>query len=169
MSKTEEYNKIVKENIPFFSYYIYDDDKKAEEEAIRHIQKFTQIIERLRSIVDDGKPPEEIHSLLDVRKLSKDELAYVAHQFWKNTINGDSDCPAEFCGDFPCRYRQKIKHNCEEYLKKGLLTEDGLKGLQKNGYCAEYCDDDGEGCWGDYYLWCYRNGYDPDTGKKEQK
>ena len=52
MSKTDQFNNIVKDYPQFFPYYIYDDDKKAEQEAASLIRELRQIIERLRRIVE---------------------------------------------------------------------------------------------------------------------
>lgn len=57
MSKTDQYNALVRENMNIFAYYIYDDDQKAVEAAQEYIQKLQQIVDRLRRIVDDGEPP----------------------------------------------------------------------------------------------------------------
>ena len=143
-------------------------DSKVEQEAALLIRKLRQAIERLRRIVDDEQPPVEVHSLQDARKLNKDELAYLAWQFFQ-WGNGE-DCPINVCHDFPCQYRRKMKAECEEKLKNGDLDEEGMKDQQEHGYYANsFCDEDGMGCWAEYYLWCYRNGYNSNNGKKKTK
>ena len=59
MSKTDQYNALVRENLNIFSYYVYDDDQKAVEAAQEYIQKLQQIVDSLRRIVDDGEPPSK--------------------------------------------------------------------------------------------------------------
>lgn len=90
------------------------DDQEAEKQSLRLIRVFRQYIERLRRIVDDEQPPVEVRSLQDAMKLNRDELAYLAWQFFQ-WLNGD-DCPADTCKDFPCHYRQEVKAECEENL-----------------------------------------------------
>ncbi len=144
------------------------EDKIAEIEATLLIRELRQFIERLRRIVDDGQPPVEVRSLRDATKLKKDELAFLAWQFFQ--WGHGEDCPVNVCHDFPCQYRRKMKEECEENLKNGDLDEAGRKDQQEHGYYANaYCDEDGMGCWAEYYLWCYRNGVNPLNGKKEAK
>ena len=167
--KTERFNSLLtefKKATQAFNYARQDD--KAETFAISIIRELRQFVERLRRIVDDEQPPIEVHSLQDAMKLNKDELAFLAWQFFQ-WVNGE-DCPVNVCHDFPCQYRRKIKEVCEESLKSGYLDEAGMKDQQEHGYYANaYCDEDGMGCWAEYYLWCYRNGYNPLNGKKEAK
>ena len=132
------------------------------------IRVLRQGIERLRCVVGESDTDEPPRSLTDMNKLHKDELAFVLKYFWDWCKDGSGDCPAFTCRDFPCRYRQHTKMDCEENLKNGDLDEAGFKDQQEHGFYAEYCDDDGECCWAEYYLWCYRNGYDPQTGKKSK-
>ena len=144
------------------------ENKAAEIEATMLIRELRQIIERLRRIVDDEQPPVEVHSLQDAMKLNRDELAYLAWQFFQ-WINSDEGCPADKCKDFPCKYRREQKAMCEENLKNGDLDEIGMKEQQDNGFFADFCEGNQQGCWGEYYLWCYRNGVNPLNGKKEAK
>lgn len=144
------------------------ENKAAEIEATMLILELRQIIERLRRIVDEGESPIEVHSLQDAMKLNRDELAYLAWQFFQ-WINSDEGCPADKCKDFPCKYRREQKATCEENLKNGDLDEFGMKEQQDNGFFADFCGGDRQGCWAEYYLWCYRNGVDPLNGKKEKK
>lgn len=143
-------------------------DSKVEQEAASFIRELRQIIERLRRITGENEMDEPPHSLTAINKLHKDELAFVVWQFW-DWVNGDT-CPAEICKDFPCKYRQNKKSDCEENLQNGDLDEDGYKDQVEHGFYADkWCNEDQMGCWGQYYLWCYRQGVDPITGKKEAK
>ena len=143
------------------------ENKAAEIEATMLIRELRQIIERLRRVVDDEQPPIEVHSLQDAMRLNKDELAFLAWQFFQ-WINSDEGCPADKCKDFPCKYRREQKAMCEENLKNGDLDEFGMKEQQDNGFFADFCEGDQQGCWAEYYLWCYRNAYNPLNGKKEK-
>ena len=165
--KIEKYNTIASEvNELNPQVIIVGTDSDAELEAAKTIRTLRQIIERLRRIVDDEQPPIEVHSLQDAMKLSKDELAFLAWQFFQ--WGHGEDCPVNVCHDFPCQYRRKAKAECEENLKNGDLDEVGMEDQKKHGYYANaYCDEDGMGCWAEYYLWCYRNGVNPLNGKKE--
>lgn len=144
------------------------EDKMAEIEATMLIRELRQIIERLRRVVDDEQPPIEVHSLQDAMRLNRDELAFLAWQF-SQWINSDEGCPADKCKDFPCKYRREQKATCEENLKNGDLDEFGMKEQQDNGFFADFCEGDQQGCWAEYYLWCYRNNVNPLNGKKEAK
>lgn len=144
------------------------DDKWTEIDSISLIRELRKFIKRLRRIVDDGEPPIEVHSLQDAMKLGKDELAFLAWQFFQ-WINSDEGCPADKCKDFPCKYRREQKATCEENLKNGDLDEFGMKEQQDNGFFADFCEGDQQGCWAEYYLWCYRNNVNPLNGKKETK
>ena len=144
-------------------------DSKVEQEAASFIRELRQIIERLRRIVDDGEPLQQVvRSMQDAMKLPKDELAFLAGQF-SQWINNDEGCPARDCVEFPCEYRCIRKAECEENLKNGDLDEVGMKEQQDNGFFADFCEGDQQGCWAEYYLWCYRNGVNPLNGKKEAK
>jgi hypothetical protein len=131
------------------------------------IRVLRQGIERLRRVVGESDTDDLPRSLTDMNKLKKDELAFVVWQFLQ-WINSDEGCPADKCKDFPCKYRRKQKATCEENLKNGDLDEFGMKEQQDNGFFADFCEGDQQGCWAEYYLWCYRNGYDPLTGKKDK-
>lgn len=171
MSKHEDFKTIIDEiaDLKLLNLLWKNiDDEEAEKQSLRLIRVLRQYIERLRRIVDDGKPPVEVHSLRDAMKLNRDELAYLAWQFFQ-WINSDDECPADKCKDFPCKYRREQKATCEENLKNGDLDEFGMKEQQDNGFFADFCDGDQQGCWAEYYLWCYRNGVNPLNGKKEAK
>lgn len=142
------------------------EDKMAEIEATMLIRELRQIIERLRRVVGESDTDEPPRSLTDMNKLHKDELAFVAWQFFEWVTN--DDCPADTCKNFPCWYRQEQKKTCEENIANGDMNEEEMEDQQKNGYYAEFCEGDQLGCWGNYYLWCYRNGYNPQTGKKNK-
>lgn len=166
--KIKKYNALLtelKKATQAFDYARQDD--KAETSAVSVIRELRQYIERLRRIVDDGQPPVEVHSLQDAMKLNRDELAFLAWQFFQ-WINGD-DCPADICRSFPCQYRREQKTICEENLKNGQLNEVDMKDQQENGFYASFCLGDQQGCWAEYYLWCYRNGVNPLNSKKEAK
>ena len=165
--KIERYNDIAIELAKFAPIFAKGDDHDAELEAAKTIRELRQIIERLRRVVDDEQPPVEVHSLQDAMKLNKDELAYVLWQFLQWINNDEGDCPAIFCIDFPCQYRREQKAMCEENLANGDLDNAGMKDQEKNGFYACYCNGDQQGCWAEYYLWCYRNGVNPLNGKKE--
>lgn len=51
------------------------------------------------------KTAEQILAEWDAKKLNKDELAYLAWQFFQ-WINSDEGCPADKCKEFPCKYRR---------------------------------------------------------------
>lgn len=164
--KIEKYNDIAIE-VAKLAPILVKDDHDAELETVKLIRELRQIIERLRRVVDDEQPPIEVHSLQDAMRLNRDELAFLAWQF-SQWINSDEGCPADKCKDFPCKYRREQKATCEENLKNGDLDEFGMKEQQDNGFFADFCEGDQQGCWAEYYLWCYRNGYDPLTGKKDK-
>ena len=167
--KIERYNEIIKDlrTIPTGTFLDCEPIRDVKVEAILKIRGLRQIIERLRRIVDDEQPPVEVHSLQDAMKLNKDELAFLAWQFFQ-WLNGE-DCPADTCKDFPCHYRHEIKAEFEENLQNGDIDAETMKKQHDNGYFACYCDGARQGCWAEYYLWCYRNGVNPMNGKKEAK
>ena len=165
--KIERYNDIAIELAKFAPIFAKGDDHDAELEAASLIRELRQAIERLRRIVDDEQSPQQVRSMLDAMKLPKDELAFLAGEF-SQWINNEG-CPARDCVEFPCEYRCIRKAECEENLKNGDLDEAGMKEQQDNGFFAEFCDGDQQGCWAEYYLWCYRNGVNPLNGKKEAK
>lgn len=168
--KIDKYNAIMRDLYELLPHlpFAFKNEEEARTNAANAIRELRQIIERLRRIVDDGQPPIEVHSLRDAMKLNKDELAYLAWQFFQ-WINSDEGCPADKCKDFPCKYRREQKAFCEENMKNGDLDEDGMKEQQDNGFFASFCEGDQQGCWAEYYLWCYRNGVNPLNGKKEAK
>lgn len=175
--KIERYNDIVNELHSLTPRYIAcaNDDEinkerecLIEQEAFQLIRELRQIIERLRRVVGESNTDEPPRSLTDMNKLKKDELAFVVWQFLQ-WINSDEGCPADKCKDFPCKYRREQKATCEENLKNGDLDEFGMKEQQDNGFFADFCEGDQQGCWAEYYLWCYRNGVNPLNGKKEAK
>ena len=168
--KIERYNETIKDlrTIPTGTFLDCEPIRDVEVEATLKIRELRQTIERLRRIVDDEQPPIEVNSLRDAMKLNRDELAYLAWQFFQ-WINSDEGCPADKCKDFPCKYRREQKATCEENLKNGDLDEFGMKEQQDNGFFADFCEGDQQGCWAEYYLWCYRNGVNPLNGKKEAK
>ena len=122
--KIERYNDIAIELAKFAPIFAKGDDHDAELEAAKTIRELRQIIERLRRVVDDEQPPVEVHSLQDAMKLNRDELAFLAWQFFQ-WGNGE-DCPVNVSHCFPCQYRRKIKAECEESLKNGDLDEAGM-------------------------------------------
>ena len=168
--KIERYNEIIKDlrTIPTCTFLDCEPIRDVEVEATLKIRELRQAIERLRRIVDDEQPPVEVHSLRDAMKLNRDELAFLVWQFFQ-WINSDEGCPADKCKDFPCKYRREQKAMCEENLANGDLDESGMKEQQDNGFFADFCEGDQQGCWAEYYLWCYRNGVNPLNGKKEAK
>lgn len=168
--KIDKYNAIMRDIYELLPHlpFAFKNEEEARVNAANAIRELRQYIERLRRIVDDGQLPVEVHSLQDAMKLNKDELAYLAWQFFQ-WINSDEGCPADKCKDFPCKYRREQKATCEENLKNGDLDEFGMKEQQDNGFFADFCEGDQQGCWAEYYLWCYRNGVNPLNGKKEAK
>ena len=168
--KIDKYNAIMRDLYELLPHlpFAFKNEEEARANAANAIRELRQIIERLRRVVDDGEPPVEVHSLQDAMRLNKDELAYLAWQFFQ-WINSDEGCPADKCKDFPCKYRREQKATCEENLKNGDLDEFGMKEQQDNGFFADFCEGDQQGCWAEYYLWCYRNGVNPLNGKKEAK
>ena len=170
--KIERYNTLLIElnrTISYIPCAIVADDGRIRINATNAIRQLRQFIERFRRIADDEEqPPIEVHSLQDAMKLNRDELAYIAWQFFQ-WINSDEGCPADKCKDFPCKYRREQKAMCEENLNNGDLDEFGMKEQQDNGFFADFCEGDQQGCWAEFYLWCYRNGVNPLNGKKEKK
>ena len=165
--KIEKYNDIAIE-VAKLAPILVKDDHDAELEAVKLIRELRQIIEHLRRVVGESDTDESPRSLTDMNKLHKDELAFVTWQFFQ--WGHGEDCPVNVCHDFPCQYRRKMKEECEENLRNGDLDEAGMEDQKEHGYYANaYCDEDGMGCWAEYYLWCYRNGYNPLNGKKEKK
>ena len=168
--KIDKYNAIMRDLYELLPHlpFAFKNEEEARTNAANAIRELRQYTERLRRIMDDEQPPIEVHSLTDAMKLNKDELAFLAWQFFQ-WINSDEGCPADKCKDFPCKYRRKIKEVCEESLQNGDIDAETMKEQHDNGYFACYCDEDGIGCWAEYYLWCYRNGVNPLNGKKEAK
>ena len=168
--KIDKYNAIMRDLYELLPHlpFAFKNEEEARANAANAIRELRQIIERLRRVVDDGEPPVEVHSLQDAMRLNKDELAYLAWQFFQ-WINSDEGCPADKCKDFPCKYRREQKATCEENLKNGALDEFGMKEQQENGFFAAFCEGDQQGCWAEYYLWCYKNNVNPLNGKKEAK
>lgn len=172
MSKVDQYNALVRENLNIFSYYVYDDDQKAMEAAQEYIQKLQQIVDRLRRIVDDGEPNEDaedarIYRLVDVWKLPKDVLVKVMWEFLQWYGDYETGCPAKQCKDYPCYFKKEQKRELDENLANGDLDKETY-----NKYLNDMDFDDcgnSEGCWASYYAWCYLNGYNPMNGKKEAK
>lgn len=148
------------------------EDKAAEIEAIMLIRELRQIIERLRRIVDDGKPNEDaedarIYRMVDVWKLPKDVLVKVVWEFLQWCRSEDGDCPAKICNDYPCQFKKEEKKMLDENLADGQLDQETY-----DKYLNDMDFDDcgnGEGCWASYYVWCYLNGYKPLSGEKEAK
>ena len=170
--KIERYNKLLRDlnrEISYIPCMLAEDEERMRINAINAIRQLRQYIERFRRIADDEEqPPIEVHSLQDAMKLNRDELAFLAWQFFQ-WINSDEGCPADKCKDFPCKYRREQKSTCEENLKNDDLDEFGMKEQQDNGFFADFCEGDQQGCLAEYYLWCYRNGVNPLNGKKEAK
>ena len=144
-------------------------DEEAKIAAAELIRELRKIIERLRRIVDDEQPPVEVHSLQDAMKLNKDELAYIAWQFFQWGHGDVGHCPAGDSFEFPCQYRRAQKAKCEENLKDGNLDDAGFERQKTFGFFSGHCSKDKKGCWAEYYLWCYRNDVNPLNGKKEKK
>ena len=108
-----------------------------EQRAVSIIRALRQGIERLRRIAGEG---DTLHvpyprTLAEANQWPKDELAFVMWQFW-DWVSGEG-CPAETCKDFPCKYRQKTKADCEENLQNGDLDEEGYKLQQENLLCRQ--------------------------------
>ena len=148
--KIKRYNTLLtelKKATQAFDYARQDD--KAEISAVSVIRELRQTIERLRRVVDDEQPPVEVRSLQDAMKLNKDELAFVAWQFWEWI--SENGCPADKCVNFPCKEWHVQKAECEENLKNGELDEAGFKDQEQNGFNAStWCGFDQTGCWAEY-------------------
>ena len=148
------------------------DDKLTEIASISLIRELRKFIERLRRIVDDGKPNEDaedarIYRMVDVWKLPKDVLVKVMWEFLQWCRSEDGDCPAKICKDYPCLFKKEQKQELDENLANGDLNKETY-----DKYLNDMDFDDcgnGEGCWASYYVWCYLNGYNPLNGKKEAK
>ena len=169
--KIERYNALLtelKKATQAFDYARQDD--KAETSAVSVIRELRQIIERLRRVVDDGKPNEDaedarIYRIADVWKLPKDVLVKVVWEFLQWCRSEDGDCPAKICKDYPCLFKKEQKQELDENLANGDLNKETY-----DKYLNDMDFDDcgnGEGCWASYYVWCYLNGYNPLNGKKE--
>ncbi len=147
------------------------EDKAAEIESISLIRELRQYIERLRRIVDDGKPNEDaedarIYRLVDVWKLPKDVLVKVVWEFLQWYGDYETGCPAKQCKDYPCYFKKEEKKTLDENLADGQLDQETY-----DKYLNDMDFDDcgnGEGCWASYYAWCYLHGYDPISGKKKE-
>lgn len=130
------------------------------------IRVLRQGIERLRHVVGESDTDEPPRSLTDMNKLKKDELAFVAWQFWE--WYNENECPIDKCHDYFCRHCQLRKDEADEELADGSLSQEEYNIMAKDKFHDDMCDDMQTGCWVQYYLWCYRNGYDPQTGKKSK-
>ena len=172
--KIEKYNDIVVDmtNLVTRDMLIGVSDNEVEQEAASLIRELRQAIERLRRIVDDGEPNEDaedarIYRMVDVWKLPKDVLAKVVWEFLQWHKSEDGECPAQYCKDYPCQFKKERKEELAENLANGDLDQETY-----DKYMSEIADDMyecdyGEGCWASYYVWCYLNGYNPLSGKKE--
>ena len=170
--KIERYNDIAIELAKFAPIFAKGDDHDAELEAAKTIRELRQIIERLRRIVDDGEPNEDaedarIYRMVDVWKLPKDVLVKVVWEFLQWYGDYETGCPAKVCKDYPCYFKKEQKQELDENLANGDLDKETYD-KYLNDMDFDDCDY-GEGCWASYYVWCYRNGYNPLNGKKEEK
>lgn len=174
--KIDKYNAIMRDLYELLPHlpFAFKNEEEARANAVSVIRKLRQYIERLRRIVDDGKPNEDaedarIYCMMDVWKLPKDVLAKVMWEFLQWHKSEDGECPAQYCNDYPCQFKKERKEELAENLANGDLDKETY-----DKYMAEITDDMyecdyGEGCWASYYAWCYLNGYNPLNGKKEAK
>lgn len=129
------------------------------------IRELRQFIERLRRLNEaDGEVPLPL-AVKDVPKLSRDELAFLVKKFY--TWYNENECPRHRCKDYFCRHCRNRKDDADEELANGEISAEDYNIQAENCFDDEMCESDQEGCWADYYLWCYRNGVDPDTGRKK--
>ena len=173
MNKTAKNNKIntILNNI---QDEIHEIRKEATHDTIEQqtttiIRELRQGIERLRRLIE---PEDKINQPLkfdDISKLGRDELAYIVRKFWKCSTSEGADCPRQLCNDYFCCHCQNCKEECDENLANGDLSPEDYNKEAERGFFDDECNLNDDGCWADYYLWCYRNDYNPDTGKKNDK
>lgn len=112
---------------------------------------------------DEVKDPQFLQKE-DVLRLKHDELVFIVRSFWD--WYNDKECPVERCDDYFCSYCKGVKEDADKKLADGEMLPDDYNHLAKNGFYDGFCCGTHNGCWPAYYLWCYRNNYDPETGKK---
>lgn len=170
--KIDKYNAIMRDLYELLPHlpFAFKNEEEARANAVSVIRELRQIIERLRRVVDDGKPNEDaedakIYRMVDVWKLPKDVLVKVVWEFLQWYGDYETGCPAKICKDYPCYFKKEQKQKLDENLANGDLdkeTYDKYLNDMDFGDCGN-----GEGCWASYYVWCYMNGYNPLNGKKE--
>lgn len=166
--KIDKYNAIIRDLYELLPHlpFAFKNEEEACANATNAIRELRQIIERLRRVVGESDTDEPPRSLTDMNKLKKDELAFVAWQFWE--WYNENECPIDKCHDYFCRHCQLRKDEADEELADGSLSQEEYNIMAKDKFHDDMCDDMQTGCWVQYYLWCYRNGYDPQTGKKSK-
>ena len=170
MSKSQKYMELMEElkklaNEPV----VLIDESVVDGEAVQMMRELRQFIERFRRLKDwEDTVPLPLKQE-DIQKLGRDELAYIVGLFWREWYNGD-ECPRDKCSSYFCKHCQKRKEEADQELADGELDPEDYNIMAKDGFFDGDCDNDTQdGCWPNYYLWCYRNGIDPRTGKKEAK
>lgn len=135
-------------------------------EIIDTIRDLRQFIEHLRRLLDGDEAPAMFLKREDVARLGRDELAFIVENFWN--WYSENGCPRDSCEDYFCHHCQCMKEEADEDLANGELAPEDYNIMAGKHFYDEMCDDMQEGCWADYFLWCYRNGYEPATGKKKE-
>lgn len=166
MSKSQKYIELVDElRTMACQPVVLIDEAAVDGEVVQMMRELRQFIERFRRLNEGGDAPVKFLKREEIARLGRDELAFIVDNFWE-WYNEDG-CPCDKCDDYFCRYCQKNKEEADEGLADGELEPEDYNQMAKNGFYDGMCGDMQEGCWASYYLWCYKNGYDVKTGKKE--
>ena len=168
MSKSQKYLELVEDlkklaNEPV----VLIDEAAVDGEVLQMMRELRQFMERFRRLLEGGDAPVKFLTREGIARLGRDELAFIVDHFWE-WYNQD-ECPRNKCEDYFCQHCQCLKEEADEDLADGNLDPEDYNIMAGKHFFDESCDDMQEGCWADYYLWCYRNGYDPETGKKAAK
>ena len=141
------------------------DEAAVDGEVVQMMRELRQFIERFRRLHEGGDAPVKFLKREDVARLGRDELAFIVDSFWD--WYNENECPAERCDDYFCHYCQDVKERADEELADGDMNAEDYNHLAKNGFYDGLCCGSHDGCWPVFFLWCYRNGYDTETGKKK--
>lgn len=170
MDKSQKYLELIEDlkklaNEPV----VLIDEAAVDGEIVQKMREMRQFIERFRRLKDgeDNRTEPKLDDI-KIELLGRDELVFIVKAFW-GWFDSEK-CPREKCEDYFCRYCQKRKEEADEELADGEMEPDDYNRLAGQGFYDGDCEDFAqECCWGRFYLWCYRNGYDPETGKKVAK
>ncbi len=168
MSKSQKYLELVEDlkklaNEPV----VLIDEAAVDGEVLQMMRELRQFMERFRRLLEGDDAPAKFLAKKDVKHLGRDELAFIVESIWE--WYNENECPAERCDDYFCHYCQDVKERADEELADGDMDADDYNQLAKNGFYDGMCCGSHDGCWPAFFLWCYRNGYDPETGKKAAK